>query len=171
MTLKKLCEILDIEGPEDLEFFEQLADLMETEGHISAENFAYVLSELSPQTAEEFVETYIEELEQALPEGEGDGIIEALDAMQHRLILLAEELDDEDSRSDFCDELYKLREWLHEEGGTVMDSKPATMLEAFTEMRAEKLGATAHRYDLDIFAELMPEEISYKLGKFSKIDI
>ncbi|NMA93580.1 MAG: hypothetical protein GX975_02850, partial [Clostridiales bacterium] len=115
MTLRKLYEILDIEGPEDLEFFEQLADLMETEGHISAENFAYVLSELNPQTAEEFVETYIEELEQALPEGEGDGIMETLDTMQHRLILLAEELDDEDSRSDFCDELYKLREWLHEE--------------------------------------------------------
>ncbi len=171
MTIKKLYEILDIESPEDLEFFEQLADLMETEGYISADIFAYVLSAISPQTAGEFVETYIEELEQALPEGDGDGIIEALDTMQHRLMLLAEELDDEDSRNDFCNELYKLREWLHEEGGTLMDSKPATMLEAFTEMRAEKLGATAHKYDLDNFPELMPDEISYKLGKFSKIDI
>ena len=107
-----------------------------------------------------------------MPDGApADGLTEALDAMQQRLMLLAEDLDDAAVRQDFADELYKLRNWLHDEEGVLVDGEPLTMLQAFTEMRAEKLGAASHTYDLERFPELTPEEISYNLGRFEKIEM
>ena len=172
MTKTELYELLEIDSPADMEYFEQMADLLETEEEISEELFRHALSEIRPENAGEFAENYVGELMNALPEGvAAEELTEALDAMQQRLMLLAEDLDGAAVRQDFADELYKLRNWLHDEEGVLVDGEPLTMLQAFTEMRAEKLGAASHTYDLERFPELTPEEISYNLGRFEKIEM
>ena len=172
MTKEELYELLEIDTPADMEYFEQMADLLETEEEIGESLFRHALSEIKAENAGEFAENYVGELINALPDGvSAEDLTEALDAMQQRLMLLAEDLDEAQAREDFITELYKLRSWLHDEEGVLVDGETLTMLQAFTEMRAEKLGAASHTYDLERFPELTPEEISYNLGKFEKIEM
>ena len=172
MTKQELYDLLEIDAPEDVEYFEQLADLMEAEEEIPEDLFRDALSALRSENAGEFAEHYLEEMQGAIPDdAEAEDLTEALDAMQQRLMLLAEDLEEAQSRFEFCTELFKLRSWLHEEEGASIDGMPATLLEAFTEMRAEKLGAVSHRYGLENVPDLTPEEIRYNLGRFEKIEL
>ena len=172
MTEKDLYDLLEIDSPEDVEYFEQMADLLESDEEIPAELFRHALSRIRAENAGEFAENYLKEMADAIPEGaDAEDLSEALGAIQQRLMLLAEDLDEESSREDFIAELFKLRNWLHEESGAAIDSVPCTLLEAFTEMRAEKLGLGEHTYGLDRFPDLTPEEISYNLGRFEKIEL
>ena len=172
MTQRELYEFLEIDSPEDVEYFEQLADLLESDEDISEDLFRHALSAIRVENAGEFAENYMAELANAIPEEtSAEDLTEALDAMEQRLLLLAEDLDEEQNRDDFITELFKLRNWLHEEAGASLDGDPCTLLEAFTEMRAEKLGVASHEYGLDTFPDLTPEEISYNLGRFEKIEL
>ena len=172
MTQRELYELLEIDSPEDVEYFEQLADLLESDEDISEDLFRHALSAIRAENAGEFAENYMAELANAIPEEvSAEDLTEALDAMEQRLLLLAEDLDEEQNRDDFITELFKLRNWLHEEAGALIDGDPCTLLEAFTEMRAEKLGVASHEYGLDRFPDLTPEEISYNLGRFEKIEL
>lgn len=172
MDMEQLYEILEIDGPEDVEYFEQMADLMEMDEELTPGMFASVLSCVSPENAGEFAENYISGLTEAIPDGAGgEDIAEVMEAMAQRLMLLAEDLDDPEARDGFSSELYRLREWLHCESGATVDGRPSTLLDAFTAMRAERLGIERHSYGLDIFPDLMPQEMSYSLGRFEKIDM
>ena len=172
MTEKELFDLLEIEDPAEVEYFEQMADLLETDLEIPEGLFRLALSKITPENAGEFMENYINDFLEAIPEGaDAEDLTGALNDMQQRLMLLAEDLEDEQARADFCSELYKLRAWLQEENGTFLDGSPASMLEAFTEMRAEKLGLVSHEYRFDVFPALVPEELSYNLGAFEKIEI
>ena len=172
MNRNDLYALLEIDSPEDVEYFEQLADLLETDEDIAENLFRHVLSAIRAENAGEFAENYLKEMTDAIPEGAAaEDLTEAIGAMEQRLLLLAEDIDEEQSREDFATELYKLRNWLHEEGGAAIDGVPCTLLEAFTEMRAEKLGLASHEYGLDRFPDLTPEEISYSLGRFEKIEM
>jgi len=172
MTQEDLYALLEIDAPADLEYFEQFADLLETDETVARHLFADALSAVTAENAGEFTENYLSELTGAIPENApAEDLTEAMEAMEQRLLLLAENLDDSQSREDFIDELYKFRLWLHEGGGASLDGSPCTLLEAFTEMRAEKLGLASHEYGLDRFPDLTPEEISYNLGRFEKIEL
>lgn len=172
MTKDELYALLEIDSPADLEYFEQMADLLETDREISKELFQHALSEISPENAGEFIENYTNEMLNAIPEGvSAEDLTEALGAMQQRLMLLAEDLDEPQAREELAAELYKLRDWLLQEDGTSVDGQDCSLLEAFTEMRAEKLGLAQHVYGLDRFPELFPEELTYQIGKFEKIEL
>ena len=172
MNKDELYALLEIDTPADLEYFEQLADLLETEESISRALFEDVLSEISPENAGEFTENYLADLLNAVPEdADAEELTSALDAMQQRLMLLAQDLDEGENRADFAAELHKFKDWLHTEEGVLVDGEPLSMLEAFTEMRAEKLGAASHTYDLGTFPSLVPEELTFDLGRFEKIDL
>ena len=172
MTEKELYDLLEIDSPEDMEYFEQLADLLETDEEISEDLFRHALSAIRAENAGEFTENYLKEMTDAIPDGcSAEELTEALGAMEQRLLLLAEDLEEDQNRDDFITELFKLRNWLHEEAGATIDGDPCTLLEAFTEMRAEKLGLASHEYGLDRFPDLTPEEISYNLGRFEKIEM
>ena len=172
MTEKELYDLLEIDSPEDVEYFEQLADLLETDEEISEDLFRHALSAILAENAGEFTENYLKEMSDAIPEGcSAEELTEALGAMEQRLLLLAEDLEEDQNRDDFITELFKFRNWLHEEAGATIDGDPCTLLEAFTEMRTEKLGLASHEYGLDRFPDLTPEEISYNLGRFEKIEM
>ena len=46
MTKEELYDLLEIDTPADLEYFEQMADLLETEEEISRDLFRHALSEI-----------------------------------------------------------------------------------------------------------------------------
>ncbi|MCR4805670.1 MAG: hypothetical protein K5981_08460 [Clostridia bacterium] len=172
MNKDELYALLEIDSPADLEYFEQLADLLETEEDISRDLFEDVLSGITPENAGEFAENYLADLLNAIPEdASAEDLTEALDSMQQRLMLLAQDLDEGENRAEFAAELHKFKDWLHGEQGVLVDGTPLSMLEAFTEMRAEKLGAASHDYALENFPPLVPEELTFDLGRFEKIEL
>ena len=166
-----MYELLEIDTPEDMGYFEQLADLLETEGYIDEDLFADALSKVEAETAGDFAENYIKEITDALPESGAEDLTECLESMTQRLQLLAQDIEDKQARADFTVEMYKFRNWLHKESGTKIDGQPATMLQAITELRASKMGLVKHDFSLFLFPELVPEELSYNIGSFDKIDI
>ncbi|MCR4724147.1 MAG: hypothetical protein K5772_01795, partial [Clostridia bacterium] len=86
MTERELYDLLEIDSPEDVEYFEQLADLLESDEEISEDLFRHALSAIRAENAGEFTENYLKEMTDAIPEEvPAEALTEALDAMEQRL--------------------------------------------------------------------------------------
>jgi len=171
MNKKDLYNLVDIDTPSDFAYFEQMADLMETEDYISEEDFSLVLSEVDGETASDLVENYFEDLTNAVPDEEND-IVSLIDSVKQNLLLCTQNLDDVNVRADFSSQLFYFYQWFHNKGNASVDGKPCSIFAAVTEHRAEKLGFEEHRYDFSagsVNYEL--EDISLNLGAYSKVDI
>lgn len=168
MTLDELYELIDIDTPEDFAYFEQMAELLESEETIPFDLFASALSALDSDTATTLIENYFEEFNNAIPDTDDDFVM-LVDNVKQALLLAAENI--EDSRRVFAEQLYYFREWLHKPDGAVVDKKPMSVLDAVTEHRAEKLGGESHKYIFTSVADYELEELSLSLGGYSKVDI
>ena len=102
MTLEKLYKLLEMDGPEDMEYFEQFADLMEMDEDVPFDLFYMALSGVKPENAGELAENYFEDLSNAAPEDENDLVL-LLDSLEENLMHLAEDIDDADARRCFAE--------------------------------------------------------------------
>ncbi len=170
MNRDSLYKLLEIDTPADLQYFEQVAELMECGEDIPFELFLDALSGIRAEDAGEIAEHYIEEISEALPEG-SDDMFELLENIQNKLMLLAEDIENSEVRRSFAEELYKFRTWYTEPFGASLDGNPASMMEAVTAARLEKLGQGSHRYNFDNRLGYDLEELSMNLGSFSPIDL
>ena len=169
MERDELFDILEIDSPDQLEYFEQFAELLENEGEISFDDMYEVLSGAEAENIGEFSENYFEELMNALPDGE-QAAFAKLDAIQQRLMLLAAE-DDDSARRLFVQEFYKFRDWYHTPGSVIVDGLSMTPMEALFECRADKLTGSEHNYDFSGFDSYELDELSMSVGNFSQIDL
>lgn len=170
MTLADLFEMLDMDTPADFEYFEQFADLMESEEDIPFDLFYSVISEASPETMTELTGNYMEDLSNALPD-DYDDLFTIVDSVQQRLLLLCENLDDSDSRRDYANELYRFRQWFHKEDGAFVDGKPCCVMDAAARARSEKFSGTEHVYDFSPSLGYELEGLSVGLGSFREINL
>jgi len=171
MNKDTLYKLIDIDTPADFAYFEQMADLMESDEEISEDQFADVLSEIDTDTAADLIENYFEDLSNAIPDEEND-MVSLIDSVKQNLLLCTQNLDDVNVRADFSSQLYFFYDWFHKEGNASVDGKPCSIFEAVTEHRAEKLGAGEHRYDFTAGTGAYElEDISLSLGSYSKVDI
>ena len=170
MTLEKLYKLLDMDGPEDLEYFEQFADLMEMDEDVPFDLFFIALSKLTPENAGELAENYFEDLSNAAPEDENDLVL-LLDSLEENLMHLAEDIEDGDSRRSFAEQLYRFREWYKAPGGAEIDGEKASVFEALLQARADAISGETHELAFPSTDEFKLEDASYGLGRFSPIDI
>lgn len=168
MTLSQLYELLELDTPADFTYFEQMADLIESEEDIQFDLFVNVLSQLDSDTAEELVENYFEEFNNAIPDADDDFVC-LVDSVKQSLILLA--LDIENQRREFSEKLYYFRTWLHAKDGATIDGKSVSVLDAVTEHRCEKLGIETHKYSFPSVKDYELENLSMNIGTYSKVDI
>ena len=170
MTLKELYAKLDMEGPADFEYFEQLADLVESEEDIPFDLFYSVLSQVSSETMTELAGNYMEEISEALPDGTDD-LFSLVDSIQQRLLLLADSLEVPDNRRSFVEELYKFRDWYRKPGNASVDGEETSILDAVACAREEALGEPAHEYDFAKALDYDLAELSASLGRYGKVDV
>ena len=109
MDLDELLALLDIDSPESLVYFEQFAELMETQGDIPYETLTALVEGMEPDTLPELVEGYFDDIMQFVPDGEDD-LYTLLQNIGTTLTTLAGN-GDEDSTRTFAEELYKFRSW------------------------------------------------------------
>ncbi len=170
MTLSELYKALEMESPADLDYFEQLADLMEMDEDIPFDLFYVVLSGLDPEKAGELIENYFEDLTEAAPDDENE-LVSIIDSVEQNLLLLAADLDQDEARRSFAEQLHKFRGWFKAEGKASIDGKPASIFEAVTAAREEKLGGAAHTLDFSEGLDYELDDASYGLGSYRTVDV
>lgn len=171
MTKEELFELLEIDDPSEVEYFEQLADLIETEDEIDCEDLHTALSQVSAMTMGEFAENYFDEILKALPDNAED-IYSTFSSIQQRLMMLSESLDeDAGARYELSEEIENFRDWYHNPELVEIDGNPASVFEAVFQCRADKLSGEEHEYEFINALDYNMDELVMNIGSFSKIDV
>lgn len=170
MTREELFALIDIEDPSELEYFEQLADLMETEEKIEFDDLFTAISQVSAMTMGEFAENYFDEMLKALPDNAED-INSVISSIQQRFTMLSEDLDVGGSHEALAEEIERFRAWYHDPSFAEIDGKPVSVFAAIVECRADKLQNLEHEYEFANALDYPLEELTMNLGAFRKIDV
>ncbi len=170
MNLEELFAELEMDGPDDLQYFEQLAGLLESDEEIGFDEFFAVISTISAEDMGDLTENYFEDLAGALPDEENE-LASLVESMKQNLLSLAEGIDDERGRVAFAEELFRFRRWYTDGSLAEVSGRRCSVLEAAATHRAEAFTGEKNTYDFsDALGYDLPM-LSMDLGKFSKIDL
>ena len=165
MKMDELLELLDIDAPEEFEYFEHLAELLECAEEISEDAFIAVLMEVDPKVLNELLETYFEDVLQGIPEDALD-FFTLMSTIRQSLLGLSLSASDSDQRRFFAEELFRFRLWYVFDSVVYCKNKtggPASAIPVFEALalyRLEKLGEEAYEYDFS-------EALDYSLDEYS----
>ena len=181
MDFYELLEYLELESPEEFEYFEAMADLAESDDPIEQEA-VYQLFAGAPETMlEELFGDYFDDLLEGLPEDAGE-IYSLLHQIRLSLTGLASGAEEEHDFRLLTDEFCRFRNGYVYESDVELDPAdggPAlhqSLRDAITSSRLEKLGGPSYRYsfegaltyELDSYAmsfgELAAAEDDYNSG-------
>jgi hypothetical protein len=152
MNIDELLELLEIESPDEFEYFEHLAELIECMDDIPYDVFFSVLNVAEPLVLTELLDSYFEDSLQGIPDEAADFYTLFL-TIRQSLIGLAGECTSLEQRRLFVDELYRFRTWytfesivhcINRADNTVFD---VPVVEALSLFRLEKLGETIYQFD------------------------
>ena len=181
MDLKELLEYLDIDSPEDLEYFENMADLMESEEEIPVETLKDLFSDADMEQVSAIITEYFDDVLEHVPDRETE-IYSLLNTVRLSLAGMAKNIDDDDELFSFAEEFERVHQWYAldsvvkcaktEEGGLDDGAvSEMTLRDALATYRMEKLGEEENEYDFEecldfemdeytmTFAELMEDEL------------
>lgn len=156
MKLEKLLELLELEDPSEFAFFENLADLMETDMVIEPEVMYQLLKAVDMEVMGELIEGYFSEIIDALPEDALE-LYTLLDTVKLAFMGMSRHLEEERDLVSFADELSRFRNWysLHSTvwvKGIVEEDKGGkemSLRDALTLVRMERLGGEKFDYVFD----------------------
>ena len=159
MNKERLLEILGIESGSDIRFFEDFAEIVETEEELETTALAEVLAEADMEVFEELCEGYFEELLGFLEHSEDkirDITGDIKKAICGRSVVLREAYDSHETNRaafDLADELMRFRDW-YSAGGSVVCSNIDTgetslvsVRDAVLTARLERLGGDSYDFD------------------------
>ena len=169
MTRDELLELLEMEGPEDLSYFEQFAELLECEDEISGDDFCEIIEKTQFDTLAEISENYFTEMERGFTE-DCDDFLEVILSIKGNLSTLLRDAEDEAYRREYANQLFRFREMYVKPDGASVDGEPCSVMEALAESRASKLDNTRHEYDFENSLDYVPDYISMRLGGFEYED-
>lgn len=165
MNFDALLSLLDIDSPDELVYFEQFADLMETGNDIPVETLAALAAEMEPAVLAELAEGYFEDIAKYIPDGE-DELYTLLTNIGTTLEALAGGSGgrDGDPRV-FAEELYKFRAWYifdscvlrtDREDGSVFE---LPLFAALTDLRVQNFTEDDYEFDFS-------EALDYQLDEY-----
>ena len=167
MDLRELLELLEIDEPREFEYFENMADLMESEESVPVETLYQLFSETDPAIIGELVASYFDDLLEAVPDEATETYI-LLDSIKRALAGLARNLDDEGNLLRFAEELQRFRAFFTTESEVICKSqadgeeKTLPLRDALTLARLQKLEEEEYQYD---FADCLRYELDeYVMG-------
>ncbi len=152
MRIEEVLELLEIDSPDQFEYFEHLAELIECPEEISYEAFYAVLSEVEPETLTELLDSYFEDLMKGIPDDATD-FFTLITTIQQALIGLSQGSEFKEHKHYFIDELFRFRNWYTFESIVRCNSlsdgltTDVPVVEALSLYRMEKLGEKKYEYD------------------------
>lgn len=173
MNFEQLLEFLQIEDASEFEYFENFADLIESEEAISDEAIYKLINECDQGNLLEIIENYFEEIMDAIPDDSTE-IFTLIETIKLAFIGLLESAEEEVALVHFCEEILNFRAWysinsivhcrnIH--GGTVEDM---SLRDALAVARIEKLEGDKYHYDFNDCLDYELEEYIMSYGDMAK---
>jgi len=169
MDRDELYEMLDIESGKDFQYFENIADLFESSEDIGGDVLYELLEEVDMDVFAELCESYFDQLEDSIPDGETEFYTLTLNIKRAFIGMASsvssEEDDDEVDQAllQLSEEIGKFRVW-YSDSDTVEcinddsgDSQVLPVRDALALSKEEKLGGDTYRFD---FTEALDYELS-----------
>ncbi len=171
LDLQELLEMLGIEEPEEFEYYENFADLVESDEEISADVLAALFSDTDPVVVSDIIEQYFDDMLETLPQDVQD-IHLLVENIKLSLMGLLKSGDDEKTIMDFAEEVSKFRVWYSFESAVECtntetgEDKVLPLRDALTLVRLEKLGEEEYSYD---FTESLDYELEDYIMSFADL--
>lgn len=165
MKIEEALELLEIDSPDEFEYFEHLAELLECAEDISYDAFFTVLTEVDQGTLSDLLDSYFEDLMKGIPDDATD-FFTLMTAVHQALIGLCMSGEFKEQRRYFVDELFRFRNWyvfdsvVHCHAPSDGTSCDVPAVEALALYRMEKLGEKKYEYDFSDSMDYMLDEYS-----------
>lgn len=165
MDFNELLEYLDLEDASQFEYFESMADLLESEDYIEQEAMYQLFDGADHTMVAELLADYFEDLLEGLPENSGE-IFSLLHQIKLSLIGMASQMDDEDMLRRFTDQFYRFQNWYSHESEVILTPEDGgqpfghNVRDAITACRLERLGGEKYGYNFE-------NALDYELDSYS----
>jgi hypothetical protein len=162
MDLAELLDMLDIEDAGSLEYFEQYAELAETDTDIPEETLAEFFDGADADVLRELTDAYFEEILSGVPDDRTEFylLITNIGRVLSGLVGEASGGSD-DGRRPYADEFYRFKCWYTTEACVVRGGERLTVLDALATIRAEKLtGGADDEFDFS-------EALDYEMDEYA----
>ncbi|MBN7772208.1 hypothetical protein [Clostridium aminobutyricum] len=180
MNYDELLELLDIENPDEFQYFEHFADLMECDQPVSYDALFKLISQVDKVTLSELMESYFDEIADALPD-DGTEAYTLLKSVGLSLRGLLKPIEDDDEYGHkqlvtFVEELERFRNWYTIDSNIKCTrkkdgiTKEATFLEAVVLARIEKLNEEEYSYGFDDGLDYQLDEYMMSFGDIIEDD-
>ena len=173
MNYYELIEYLEIGNGSELEYFEEMADLIESDEYIDHEAIMTLFSEMEPTAAAALLDEYFNDITGGLPADYND-MFSLLDRIRLELTgtIRSASPDDPDSMRDFTDRFCRFRNWyVYDTEVSVLNKGTGreyeqTVRDAIASARAGKLSGEEYAFD---FSNALDYEIDYYSMSFSDL--
>ena len=171
MEFEELLEMLEIENPQDMAYFEQYAELVENEEEITEDTLIQFFLEVDKDNLEELTTNYFEELFHSIPDEAAD-FYSTVVGISQAFIATAKSLDNDDNRTLYAEMFYKFRNWLIFEADvrctniSTEEESILSILQALSLYRAQNLSDEEYNYDFDDVLEYPIDEYIIPLSSF-----
>lgn len=156
MNYRELLVYLGIDSPKEFNYFEMMADLLESEEDIELEAIYQLMTDADKEQVSQLLDTYFEEITNGLPD-DSDSIYSLLDQIRLFLIGLCDNAESDSDYRVFADELNRFRNWYSYD--SQVEVLPEDDEEGFEDVqclrdaictaRVDKLNCNSHRYNFD----------------------
>ncbi|MBQ9059921.1 MAG: hypothetical protein IJ128_02150 [Firmicutes bacterium] len=181
MDFYELLEYLDLESAAEFEYFEAMADLIESEEDIEQEAVFALFEGADETMIPELLDDWFEDVLEGLPEDSGE-IFSLMHQIKMTLIGLSQNREDESDLRRLVDEFCRFRRWYTEEADVELTPEDGgapihqCLRDAITTSRIQRLGGESYRYSFEdaldyeldsytmSFAELAAAEDDYNDG-------
>lgn len=164
MALDKLLEIIDIDESAEFQFFENFADLMETDYEFSVDDCYELFREVNREEVIDIINNYFKELLDGIPDDKTD-FYTLLDTIKLSLMGLLAAENDEASLVHFSEELTRFKDWYSKDSEVVLKNietlevSTVSIRDAVVTSRLEALDGDKYHYDFN-------ECLEYELDEF-----
>ena len=171
MNLEKLLEMLEIDEPEEFEYYENFADLVECDEEIPEDVLFKLFSQTDQNAVADIINNYFEEMLEAVPDDSTD-FYTLIENIRLSLTGLIKSGDDENAMVHFSEELDKFKKWYSFESAVECknlkddEEKVLPLRDALTLARLEKLEGDEYSYD---FSDCMDYEIEDYIMDFADL--
>jgi hypothetical protein len=171
MEYNDLLERLDIGTGKDLAYFEQYAELVESDDYISPEALAQLFEEADAESLTELNDSYFEDLLEHVPDEEAE-LYTLLQTIGRELAGLINLPDGDEATARFSDEFFRFRTWFVSEGEVHCEALGSgsasivSVLQAITLHRSEHLSDEEYRFDFSKALDYPIDEYIMTLDSF-----
>ena len=154
MNFEQLLKLLQIEDATEFEYFENFADLIESEGQIADDALYKLINECNQDSLLEIIDNYLEEAMDAIPDDSTE-IFTLFETIKMALLGLLQSADEEVALVHFCEELLNFRNWycvesiVHCRNISDRSLEDMSIRDALTSARVEKLEGDKYHYDFN----------------------